>query len=81
MSWLIAIIIGGVAGWLASVIMGSSNGTLMNILLGIVGGVVGSWLFGMMNIFPPGNILGVLLTSMVGAVLIIFIARIFTGKA
>ncbi|WP_343605862.1 GlsB/YeaQ/YmgE family stress response membrane protein [Fluviicola sp.] len=81
MSWVLALIIGGVAGWLAGAIMDSSRGgVLFNIVLGILGGVVGTWLFGLLNIFASGSILGVLLTATVGAIVIIVIARLFTGK-
>lgn len=80
MSWLWALIIGGVAGWLAGAIMDSSRGGLLfNIVLGILGGIVGVWLFGLLHIFPADNIWGVLLTSTVGAVVIIVIARLITG--
>ncbi|AEA42526.1 MAG: GlsB/YeaQ/YmgE family stress response membrane protein [Fluviicola sp.] len=80
MSWLWALIIGGVAGWLAGAIMDSSRGgILFNIVLGILGSFVGVWLFGLLNIFPADNIWGVLLTSTVGAVVIIVIARLITG--
>ena len=79
MGWLLAIIVGGVSGWLASVITGSSNGALVNILLGIVGGLVGAWRLGLLDIFPRENLLGVIVTSVVGAIFIILIARLFTG--
>lgn len=80
MSWLWALIIGGVAGWLAGAIMDSDRGgILFNIVLGILGGIVGVWLFGLLRIFPADNIWGVLLTSTVGAVVIIVIARLITG--
>lgn len=80
MSWLWALIIGGVAGWLAGAIMDSSRGgILFNIVLGILGGIVGTWLFSLLHIFAPDNIWGVLLTATVGAVVIIVIARLITG--
>lgn len=80
MSWLVALIIGAVAGWLAGAIMDSSRGgVLFNIVIGILGGIVGAWLFGLLNIFPADNIWGVLLTATVGAVVIIIIARLITG--
>jgi uncharacterized membrane protein YeaQ/YmgE (transglycosylase-associated protein family) len=80
MSWLVALIIGAVAGWLAGAIMDSSRGgILFNIVLGILGGVVGAWLFGLLHIFAPDSIWGVLLTATVGAVVIIVIARLITG--
>ncbi|MNE15247.1 Transglycosylase associated protein [compost metagenome] len=81
MSWILALIIGGVAGWLAGAIMDSSRGgVFFNIVLGILGGVVGTWIFGLLHIFTSGSIWSVLLTATVGAIVIIVIARLFTGK-
>jgi len=44
MGWIIAIIVGGVAGWLASMLMkrDGSMGILWNIVVGIVGAILGN---------------------------------------
>jgi uncharacterized membrane protein YeaQ/YmgE (transglycosylase-associated protein family) len=44
MGWIIAIIVGGVAGWLASIVMrrDGSMGILWNIVVGIIGAVLGN---------------------------------------
>ena len=44
MGWIIALIVGGVAGWLASLIMSrdASMGIVMNIVVGCIGSVVGN---------------------------------------
>ena len=48
MGWIIAIIVGGIAGWLASMVMNrdASMGVLWNIVVGIIGAVVGNALAG-----------------------------------
>ncbi|TCD06739.1 GlsB/YeaQ/YmgE family stress response membrane protein [Erythrobacteraceae bacterium CFH 75059] len=48
MGWIIAIIVGGVAGWIASMVMNrdASMGILWNIVVGIIGAVIGNWLAG-----------------------------------
>ena len=48
MGWIIAIIVGGVAGWLASLVMNrdASMGIIWNIIVGIVGAVLGNLLAG-----------------------------------
>ena len=48
MGWIIAIIVGGVAGWLASMVMArdASMGIFLNIIVGIIGAVVGNLLAG-----------------------------------
>ena len=42
--WIIAIIVGGVAGWLASMVMrrDASMGILLNIVVGIIGALLGN---------------------------------------
>lgn len=44
MGWIIAIIVGGVAGWLASMVMNrdASMGIFWNIVVGIIGSVIGN---------------------------------------
>jgi len=44
--WIVALIVGGVAGWLASMVMNrdASMGILMNIVVGIIGALLGNWL-------------------------------------
>ena len=48
MGWIIALIVGGVAGWLASLLMrrDASMGIFLNIVVGCVGSVVGNWIAG-----------------------------------
>jgi uncharacterized membrane protein YeaQ/YmgE (transglycosylase-associated protein family) len=48
MGWIIALIVGGVAGWLASKVMGrdASMGIFLNIVVGCIGSVVGNALSG-----------------------------------
>lgn len=42
--WIIAVVVGGVAGWIASMIMGrnASMGFVMNVIVGIVGSLIGN---------------------------------------
>lgn len=46
MGWIIAIIVGGVAGWLASMVMNrdASMGIFWNVVVGCVGSVIGNWI-------------------------------------
>jgi uncharacterized membrane protein YeaQ/YmgE (transglycosylase-associated protein family) len=78
--WILAIIIGAIAGWLAGKIMHSTHGLLMDIILGVVGAVIGNFL--LMTIFGAtmGGIISQLLVAVVGACLLIAIARAFTGR-
>jgi len=80
LGWILAILIGALAGWLAGKIMHSTHGLLMDIVLGIVGAVIGNFL--LMTIFGAtmGGIVGQLIVAVVGACLLIGIARMFTGR-
>lgn len=44
LGWIIAIIVGGVAGWLASLLMrrDASMGIFLNIVVGIIGALIGN---------------------------------------
>ncbi len=79
MNILLWIIFGALAGWIASVIMGTrGQGVLVDIVLGIIGAFVGGWLFqqfGAQGV--TGFNLGSLLVAVVGAIIIIAIARLF----
>ncbi|KEO89518.1 membrane protein [Erythrobacter longus] len=48
MGWIVALIVGGVAGWLASLVMNrdASMGIFWNIVVGCVGSVVGNMIVG-----------------------------------
>ena len=79
--WLAAIVVGGIAGWLAEQFMKSDMGLLANIILGIVGAAVASWLFSLAGIrFGPGWV-GYLIAGFIGAVILIFVARLIRQRA
>lgn len=48
MGWIIALIVGGIAGWLASIVMNrnASMGIFWNIVVGCIGSVIGNALAG-----------------------------------
>lgn len=76
-----SIILGCLAGFLAGKIMrGGGFGCLMNLLLGLVGSVVGGWLFRLLDITSGSGFIGSLVTSVVGAVFILWIASLFKKK-
>lgn len=83
MSILTWIILGGLAGWIASMITGDNprQGILGNILVGILGAVIGGWLAGAIlgEEGVTGFNLGSLITAIIGATILLFIARAFRG--
>ncbi|MFA6814205.1 MAG: GlsB/YeaQ/YmgE family stress response membrane protein [Candidatus Pacebacteria bacterium] len=78
MNILLWILLGALAGWLASVFMKSNNGMLGDIVLGVVGAFVGGYV---MNFFNKTGVTGFniysILVATLGAVVIIFIGRLF----
>ncbi len=48
MDWIVAIIVGGIAGWLASLVMNrdASMGIFWNVVVGCVGSVIGNKIVG-----------------------------------
>jgi uncharacterized membrane protein YeaQ/YmgE (transglycosylase-associated protein family) len=73
------VIIGLIAGWLAGkVSRGRGFGCIANILIGLVGAVLGGWIFMKLGILGGGMIYSIAAAT-VGAVILVAIARIFSG--
>jgi len=84
MSWLVAIIVGGIIGWLASMIMStdSQQGIIANILIGIIGSLLGSWIFGSLLGIGTASQAGTfsfwgIVWGIIGSVILIAILRAF----
>jgi uncharacterized membrane protein YeaQ/YmgE (transglycosylase-associated protein family) len=82
--FLLFILMGAAAGWIASLVMGTntSQGTLTDVILGIIGAVLGGFV---MNMFGQEGVTGFNLYSLVvatiGAVVLLFIGRMFTRRS
>ena len=70
MGWIIALIVGGVAGWLASLLMkrDASMGIFWNIVIGCVGSVIGNAISGPL-LGVSGSVQEFSITGLVVAVL------------
>ena len=79
--WVMAIIIGALAGWIAEKIMKTNQGLLLNIVLGIVGAVVGNFLLMLIFGATMGGIIGQLIVAVIGACLLIWIVRAIRGSS
>lgn len=78
MGILWTLIIGALAGWLGSQIFkGGSLGLLGNIVVGIIGGFIGYWLLG--TTFGT-TIVGQILTGAVGAIILLAVINLLTGR-
>lgn len=80
LGWIIAIIVGGIAGWLASKVMNrdASMGIFWNVVVGCVGSVIGNWIsqyFGWSGSVKEFSLVG-LVIAFVGAVVLLAIANL-----
>ena len=78
--WIMAIVIGALAGWIAEQMMKSNHGLLMNIVMGIVGAVIGNFILMLVFGATMGGIVGQLIVAVVGACLLIAIWRAIRGR-
>ena len=81
LGWIIAIIVGGVAGWLASMVMArdASMGIFLNIVVGIIGAILGNLLAGPLlgidTTIQTFNLPG-FLVAIVGAIVLLAIVNL-----
>ena len=83
MSIIAWIVLGLIAGWLAGIIMrGGGYGIIGDIVLGILGAIIGGWLTGVLlgrDVVSGFNI-ETLIVAVIGAIVLIAISRLFTGR-
>ena len=70
------IIVGLIAGWAAGKIMkGGGYGVIADIVLGILGGILGGWIVGELG-FGGGGLIWSILVAILGALILIWLARL-----
>src|SRR5437016_4288249 len=78
-SFIAWVIIGLLAGWIAGLVSrGAGFGFLGDIFIGLIGSVLGGWIFSKLHILGEGFIYS-LAAATAGAVVLVVIARLFTG--
>ncbi|MBK5722908.1 GlsB/YeaQ/YmgE family stress response membrane protein [Dysgonomonas sp. Marseille-P4677] len=75
-SIIIGIAAGAIAGW---IMKGRGFGIVINLIVGLVGSLLGGWIYALLGINSSG-ILGVLLMSVIGAVVLLWIISLFKRK-
>jgi uncharacterized membrane protein YeaQ/YmgE (transglycosylase-associated protein family) len=78
--WIVAIVIGGLAGWIASIILKIPTNIFVNIILGIVGGVVLNAILAYLFNVYYGGFWGQLIVAIIGAGILMVILRAVTGR-
>jgi uncharacterized membrane protein YeaQ/YmgE (transglycosylase-associated protein family) len=75
------VVVGLVAGWATGKIMkGEGYGFWVDILIGIVGAFAGGFIAGLIGLPTSGGLIYTLLIATAGAVIIVFLFRLITGK-
>ena len=82
LTWIIALVMGGIIGWLASIVMrtDAQQGIFLNIIVGCLGSILGRFLFG--SFLGGGHLRGdafdpmTLQTAFIGAVLLLAIVNL-----
>ena len=83
MGFIAWIIIGGIAGWIASKMQGrdAQMGIGLNIVVGIIGGLLGGWILSLFGFdVAGGNWIFSLFTCLLGAVVLLWIVNMVTGR-
>lgn len=81
---LVWLIVGAIAGWLASLVMRTNQkqNLVGDIIVGIVGGLLGGFLLDALGV--GGGVTGInvisIVTAFVGAVVLLFLLRLVTGR-
>jgi len=76
-SLLIFLLTGLLAGWIASIVLGG-GGLLRNLIVGVIGALVGGYVLKFANVALPieNPWVNDLATAVIGAVIVIVVARI-----
>ena len=76
------IVLGAIAGWITNLLTGGKEGVIATIILGIVGAVVGGFLAG--TVLKLANVTGInvesIVVAVVGAVIVVAVYRMFSGR-
>jgi uncharacterized membrane protein YeaQ/YmgE (transglycosylase-associated protein family) len=76
-SFIIWLIVGGIAGWLAGmVVKGGGFGLIGDIIVGIIGALIAGWLLPQIGIIIGGGLIGAIINAFIGAVILLIILRL-----
>lgn len=82
--WIGTLFIGGLAGWIAEKVMKEEHGLLKNIIIGIIGSYLGAFIANLLGIrlgeVFQGWFWGNLIVAAVGAIVLLWIVRLFRNR-
>jgi len=79
MGIIIMLLVGVLVGWLASVVVGGGGGVIFNMVVGFIGALIASYIFGGPSILSGGISLMSILWSVIGAIVLLLVLRLFRG--
>jgi len=80
-SILVILIVGLVAGWLAGkIVRGTGFGLIADLCIGIIGALIGGWLLPRLGVHLGGGIVDAIITATLGAILLLVVLRLVTGR-
>lgn len=79
--WIGYIIIGAIAGWIAGMIMKTKYGLLTDVVVGVVGALIGGFLLSFVVDTASGGWWFTLFTAILGAVILLWLLRMFGREA
>lgn len=79
--WIGYIIIGAIAGWIAGIAMKSKYGLLADIVVGVVGALIGGFLLSFVVDTASGGWWFTLFTAILGAIILLWLLRLFGREA
>jgi uncharacterized membrane protein YeaQ/YmgE (transglycosylase-associated protein family) len=79
MGIIIMLLVGVLVGWLASVVVGGGGGVIFDMIVGFLGALIASYIFGGPSILSGGISLMSILWSVIGAIVLLLVLRLFRG--
>jgi len=79
--WMYWIILGLIAGWATGrLTRGAGFGIIFDVILGILGAIIGGFIMTRLGYAAAGGFFYTLTVAIIGAVLLVAIARLLTGS-
>ncbi|BBX21427.1 membrane protein [Mycolicibacter terrae] len=79
--WIGYIIIGAIAGWIAGMVMKTKYGLLADVVVGVVGALIGGFLLSFVVDTASGGWWFTLFTAVLGAIILLWVMRLFGREA
>ena len=79
--WIGYIVIGAIAGWIAGMAMKTKYGLLTDVVVGVVGALIGGFLLSFVVDTASGGWWFTLFTTILGAIILLWLLRLFGREA